>query len=166
MKVAFAATAFVITMVFATRPLSSVSHAAQASTPPGSDDLSGLYSCTGTTAGGTEYRGAVEIVRHENTYQLLWMLPPREQHLGLGIVGVDHKNLAVSYFSELPGVVMYRIDTSNGTTRLIGQWTEPSADGEVFSEQLVRIGPGSGKLHFKIVPRPTEAAVGLPKRPA
>jgi hypothetical protein len=173
MKIAVAVTAFLVTMVVVTLPGNSISQGAQASPPapapapaPEPDDLSGLYACNGLTADGGEYRGTVEIVRHEGTYQLLWMLPPREQHLGIGIVGIDHKNLAVSYFGDVPGVVIYRIERSERAMRLIGEWTVVSADGEVFSEQLVRVGPNSGRLHFKVVPRPAGTSGASPRRPA
>jgi hypothetical protein len=166
MKAAFAATASVLTMLSVAAPISTMTRAAPSSASPAAGDLSGLYSCTGKTAGGRGYRGAVEIVRHENTYQLLWMLPPEEPHLGIGIVGADRKDLAVSYFGELPGVVIYRIDRSDGATRLVGEWTEVAADGEIFSEELVRIGPGSGHLYFKMVPPKTDASRGMPRRPA
>src|SRR5687767_3825870 len=83
------------------------------SVPPGADhdngtdgNLVGVYACQGLTPKGAEYRGTVEIVRHNGTYQLLWTFRD-ERQVGIGIVSGDV--LAVSYFGGMPGLVVYRI---------------------------------------------------------
>ena len=54
--------------------------------------------------------------------------------MGLGIR--DGDMLAVSFFSaDNGGVVLYRIDG----TRLVGHWSAPLTDGQVFEETLTRV---------------------------
>jgi len=123
----------------------------QAAPKAAAADLAGMYRCEGTTAEGHSYRGVVDIVRHASTYQLMWMLGG-EQHVGLGIVTDDGRNLAVSYFGDMPGVVSYRVVRDATSARLIGQWTAIAADGQVYTETLTRVGPGSGRLYFRVEP--------------
>jgi hypothetical protein len=54
--------------------------------------------------------------------------------VGMGIRTGDV--LAVSYLSGLPGVVAYRIEEGD---RLVGEWTVAGAEGELFSETLVKV---------------------------
>jgi hypothetical protein len=117
-----------------------VMHSAPA-TPAGdlTGDLTGVYACEGVRPDGVVYRGIVEIVRHADTYRIRWFLPPREQHFGLGIVSGNV--LAVSYFGDLLGVVVYRINHDGDTTRLVGRWTAAAAPGRVFTETLTAVPP-------------------------
>jgi hypothetical protein len=108
--------------------------------PPPNDhgrDLAGLYACEGLGPDGATYRGMVEIVRQEEAYAVLWVLPPHGQHLGLGLVTGDV--LAVSYFSNPPGIVAYQIEHDGGQRRLVGRWTEFAASGRVFTETLTAL---------------------------
>jgi hypothetical protein len=105
--------------------------------PPAGDKIAGLYACEGIRPDGVAYRGVVQIVRHDNTYHLLWTLAPDEQYLGIGIL--SEGVLAVSYFGGLPGVVVYRIGEGQLGPQLTGRWTVVEADGQVFSETLTRL---------------------------
>jgi hypothetical protein len=113
-------------------------------------DLTGIYACAGVRHDGLAYRGLVEIVRHEDTYRVGWFLPPREHHFGLGVVSGNV--LAVSYFGDLPGVVAYRIEKGDGTTRLVGRWTAVAAPGRVYTETLTAVPPG--EHHSPVPPHP------------
>jgi hypothetical protein len=106
-------------------------------------DLSGVYACEGVRPDGEVYRGVVEIVRHEETYRVRWVLPPAEQHLGLGLVAGDV--LAVTYFGGLPGVVGYRIEHEGDVTRLVGRWAVLERSGRVFTEMLTLL-PRGGQI--------------------
>jgi hypothetical protein len=106
--------------------------------PPAADaDLTGVYACEGVRPDGAAYRGTVEIVRHDGTYELLWTLPPHEQYVGIGMV--SGSVLAVSYFGGMPGLVVYRIEAGDKGPRLVGQWTVVDADGHVFPETLTKV---------------------------
>ena len=124
-------------------------------------DLAGVYSCEGLLPDGTTYRGTVEIVRHANTFQLLWTMSPERRYLGLGLV--NGNTMAVSYFGGFGGVVAYQIVRGDRGPTLVGQWSEIHADGLVFTETLKKVGPSSGKLHFRV---PPAALHGRPGRPA
>lgn len=115
-------------------PIESISNSVK---PPTDEDLGGTYRCEGTMPNGSGYTGTVHIVRHNGTYQVLWTLGPRERYLGIGIV--SDKVLAVSYFTGVPGLVVYRVEHTAKGPRLVGQWTAPEADGRVFVETLTRL---------------------------
>jgi hypothetical protein len=100
-------------------------------------DLSGVYVCQGTLPNGRVYGGTVVLIRHQNTYQLLWTLTETEQYLGLGILHGD--TLAVSVFGGGGGVVSYQVDRTAPGIRLKGQWTVVEADGRLFGESLTRV---------------------------
>lgn len=116
-------------------------------------DIAGLYECQGLTPDGKLYQGIVQIARNNGTYQLLWTLGPEEHHLGIGLLSGDV--LAVSYFGGSPGVVAYRVEQGSDGPRLLGEWTVPDADGEVFREVLTRIGDGA-ELPLPL-PRPQDS---------
>ena len=101
-------------------------------------DITGIYECEGTTANGSPYKGTVEIVRNNGTYEVLWVFGPREQYLGFGVV--NENVLAVSVLAGMPGVVAYKIEKSDKGSRLLGQWTVPNAEGRVFTETLTKVG--------------------------
>jgi hypothetical protein len=47
-------------------------------------DLAGVYICTGKNFDGTTYEGVVEIVRHNDTFQLVWFIDSEVVALGGG----------------------------------------------------------------------------------
>ena len=103
-------------------------------TPILAQDLSGMYQCEGVGPNGTKYRGIVEIAKNDQTYRLRWTIRPDGVYLGIGILRGDE--LAVSYFGQVLGVVLYQIEKG---PRLVGQWTVMGADGQVFSETLTKM---------------------------
>ena len=96
-------------------------------------DLSGVYQCEGVGPNGKPYRGTVEIAKNEQTYRVKWTIAPDGVYLGIGILKDDM--LAVSYFGQVVGVVLYKIEKG---PRLVGEWTVIGADGQVFSETLTK----------------------------
>jgi hypothetical protein len=103
--------------------------------PQSKDTLDGVYECQGVGPNGDMYHGIVEIGKNDHTYRLQWRLAGDDTvYLGLGIVKGD--TLAVSYFGETVGVVLYRIEDG---PKLIGEWTVVGADGEVYSETLTKV---------------------------
>ena len=96
-------------------------------------DLAGLYICDGVNPDGRPYQGIVEIVKHHDTYQLLWSFESEVVAMGLGIRSGNV--LAVMHYSGLPGVIAYRIEQG---PRLVGEWTVAGADGALFSETLTK----------------------------
>ena len=119
-------------------------------------DIAGVYECQGTTANGTAYRGTVEIVRNNGTYEVLWVFGPREQYLGFGVI--NDNVLAVSVLAGMPGVVAYKIEKSDKGSRLLGQWTVPNAEGKVFSETLTKVGNATNR------PRPSKPESSAPPK--
>jgi hypothetical protein len=96
--------------------------------------LPGIYECHGVGADGREYRGAVVIEPDGNRFLLQWYISPELTAVGLGIREGDV--LAVSFFStDAGGVVLYRIDGQ----RLVGHWSAPLTNGQVFEETLTRM---------------------------
>lgn len=119
-------------------------------------DITGMYECEGTTANGTSYKGTVEIARNNGTYEVLWVFGPREQYLGFGIV--NENVLAVSVLAGMPGVVAYKIESTEKGSRLVGQWTVPNAEGKVFSETLTKVGNATNR------PRPPKPQTAEPPK--
>jgi hypothetical protein len=127
-------------------PFGPSSHAAPPSatatvaTTPIEDDaeapLVGTYDCQGVEPDGTPYHGLVQIVANHGTYDVIWIFSSGQQYAGLGVVNGDV--LAVSYFTNRPGVVAYKIEHSDTTPKLSGQWTVVGA-GRVFNETLTRV---------------------------
>jgi hypothetical protein len=103
-------------------------------TPILAQDLTGRYQCEGVGPNGTRYRGVVEIARNDQTYRLRWTIPPDGVYLGIGIISGDE--LAASYFGQVLGVVLYKIEKG---PRLVGQWTVTGAEGQVYSETLTKL---------------------------
>jgi hypothetical protein len=95
--------------------------------------LPGVYECQGTGADGRAYRGAVVIEPDGSRFLLRWFISAELTAVGLGIREGDM--LAVSFFSaDAGGVVLYRIDGE----RLLGHWSAPLTNGQVFEETLTR----------------------------
>lgn len=103
--------------------------------PASKINLVGVYRCEGVNPNGTRYRGRVEISKDENTYRLRWTMA-HGTSLGIGIVTGD--TLAVSYFTGANvGVVVYKIQKG---AQLVGEWALLGADGQLYPEELTRIG--------------------------
>src|SRR2546428_390438 len=96
-------------------------------------ELAGVYICDGVGPDGLPYQALVEIVKHNDTYQLLWWFESEVVGIGLGIRSADV--LAVMHYSGLPGVIAYKIEEG---PCLVGEWTVAGADGVVFSETLTK----------------------------
>ncbi len=120
--------------------------AVTASTRATPSDLAGLYICDGVGPDGSPYQALVEIVKNNDTYQLMWWSESEVVGIGLGIRSGDV--LAVMHYSGLPGVVAYRIEQG---PRLVGQWTVAGADGVVFSETLTK---APDEIRAPSTPRP------------
>ena len=113
--------------------------AAPLATPENADSealLTGTYDCQGVEPDGTPYRGVVQIVPNHGTYDVIWLFSSGQQYSGLGVVNGDV--LAVSYFTNRPGVVAYKIESGEKGPQLQGQWTVVGA-GAVFRETLKRM---------------------------
>jgi hypothetical protein len=98
--------------------------------------LVGTYDCQGVEPDGTPYHGLVQIVANRGSYDVVWIFASGQQYAGLGVVNGDV--LAVSYFTNRPGVVAYKIENSDSGPKLQGQWTVAGA-GRVFNETLKRM---------------------------
>ena len=98
--------------------------------------LVGTYDCQGVEPDGTPYQGLVQITPNRGSYDVLWIFGSGQQYTGLGVVNGDV--LAVSYFTNRPGVVAYKIEHTDKGPRLQGQWTVVGA-GKVFQETLTRV---------------------------
>jgi len=122
--------AFVLTCVLTL--LASSAYANQA--PP---DLSGKYSCVGTSDQGGKYTGEVEIKKVNKGYEITWIVG-KTKYAGIGFV--DDGRLSVAWAMKTPqgvaiGVVVYKIQ-NNG--RLEGKWTDPALRG-IYDETLIPI---------------------------
>jgi hypothetical protein len=104
-------------------------------------------------ADGREYRGAVIIEPDGNRFVLQWYVASQLTAIGLGIR--EGNMLAVSFFgADAGGVVLYRIDGA----RLVGQWSAPVANGQVYGETLTRVAdppPAADPPTEKPKPRPS-----------
>src|ERR1044071_7932708 len=106
--------------------------AASAQTRDGSD-LVGMYVCDGINPDGSPYRGLVEITKYRDAFQVQWTFHEQVAAIGIGIRSGDV--LAVTYFSNVPGVVAYHIEKGS---RLVSEWTGGGAEGALFSETLTK----------------------------
>ena len=95
-------------------------------------DLGGIYLCEGINPDGTPYKGVVEITPTADTYLVRWTM---SEQLTTGVGIFSGGVLAVSYFGNTPGVVVYRREGS----RLVGQWTMGSSNGQVYAETLTKL---------------------------
>jgi hypothetical protein len=96
--------------------------------------LPGVYECQGVGADGKQYRGAVVIEPDGSRFLLQWYISAELSAVGLGIR--EGNMLAVSFFSaDAGGVILYRIDGQ----RLVGHWSAPLTNGQVFEETLTRM---------------------------
>ena len=103
-------------------------------TPDPATDLPGIYDCQGTGADGQPYRGAVIIEPDGSRFVVRWIIASELTAVGVGIR--EGNMLAVSFFGpESGGIVLYRIDGQ----KLIGHWSAPLAEGQVFEETLTRM---------------------------
>jgi hypothetical protein len=104
---------------------------------PGSAEpagLAGVYEFQGMGADGRPYRGAVVIEPDGDRFLLQWFISRELSAVGLGIR--EGNMLAVSFFSaDAGGVILYRIDGQ----RLVGHWSAPLTNGQVFEETLTRM---------------------------
>jgi hypothetical protein len=122
--------------------------AAPVASPANAEDealLTGTYDCQGMEPDGTPYRGLVQIVPNHGTYDVVWMFSSGQHYAGLGVVNGDV--LAVSYFTNRPGVVAYKIEKRQAGPQLQGQWTVVGA-GAVFRETLTRVTREVRQLEF------------------
>lgn len=138
-----------------------------AETPaPVPTDLPGIYECQGTGADGRPYRGAVIIDPDGSRFVVRWIIASELTAVGVGIR--EGNMLAVSFFGpDSGGVVLYRIDGE----RLIGHWSAPLAEGQVFEETLTRVAsppePSSTAPQTPSTETPSTAPQALPRqRPA
>ncbi len=133
---------------------------AQTAAPAPAAGLPGVYECQGTGANGKAYRGAVVIQPDGNRFVLQWYVGTQLTAIGLGLR--EGNILAVSFFGpDAGGVILYKIDGA----RLVGQWSAPVADGQVFEETLTRVAdtppaatpPSSAPPSAPSKPRPSGA---------
>src|ERR1044072_7800141 len=132
-----------------------VGRAAEPSAPD-APDLPGIYECQGTGADGRPYRGAVIIEPDGGRFVVRWIIASELTAVGVGIR--EGNMLAVSFFGpDSGGVVLYRIDGQ----RLVGHWSAPLAEGQVFEETLTRVAnpptPSSAPSPAPARPRPSQA---------
>jgi hypothetical protein len=98
--------------------------------------LVGTYDCQGVEPDGKPYRGLVQIIGRANLYEVVWIFGASQQYAGFGVVNGDA--LAVSYFTNRPGVVAYKIEKGEKGPKLTGHWTVAGA-GASFRETLTRM---------------------------
>jgi hypothetical protein len=108
----------------------------------GPTDLDGVYESRGTNPDGTEYRGAVHILRQGDRFLVAWMTPRAAGEallLELTSVGVGIRTgdtLAVSYVTgKALGVAAYQIGHDG---QLVGRWTT-AGDDTVHAEILTKL---------------------------
>jgi len=111
-----------------------VGRAAEKAAAADQTELPGIYECQGTGADGRPYRGAVIIEPDGSRFVVRWIIASELTAVGVGIR--EGNMLAVSFFGpDSGGVVLYRIDGQ----RLLGHWSAPLAEGQVFEETLTRV---------------------------
>ena len=118
--------------------------------------LAGTYDCQGVEPDGTPYHGVVQIVPNRGSYDVVWTFGTGQQYAGLGVV--NGNVLAVSYFTNRPGVVAYTIEQTDKGPRLQGQWTVVGA-GQVFKETLTRLSREVKRIERPPEPRPQPAPI-------
>lgn len=125
--------------------------------------LTGTYDCQGVEPDGTPYRGVVQIVPNRGTYDVIWVFSSGQHYAGLGVVNGDV--LAVSYFTNRPGVVAYKIEKRQTGPQLQGQWTVVGA-GAVFRETLTRVTREVRQLEIAPPEQPRREPLSRNLRPA
>ena len=98
--------------------------------------LVGTYECQGVEPDGTPYRGLVQIIGNAGLYEVIWIFGSGQRYTGFGVVNGDA--LAVSYYTNRPGVVAYKIEKGEKGPKLTGHWTVAGA-GASFRETLTRV---------------------------
>ncbi len=98
--------------------------------------LVGTYDCQGAEPDGTPYRGVVQIIGSAGLYEVVWVFHSGQQYRGFGVVNGDA--LAVSYYTNRPGVAAYKIERGDKGPKLTGHWTVAGA-GAAFRETLTRL---------------------------
>ena len=105
-------------------------------------DLDGVYASRGINPDGSEYHGAVHILRHGDRFIVTWMSPRAAGEgllLELTSVGVgilSGGTLAVSYVAGATvGIAVYEIGQDG---QLAGRWTT-AGDDNVHSETLTKL---------------------------
>ncbi len=98
--------------------------------------LVGTYQCQGVEPDGTPYHGLVQMTGSAGLYEVIWLFHSGQQYRGFGVVNGDA--LAVSYYTNRPGVVAYKIESGDKGPRLTGHWTVAGA-GAAFRETLTRL---------------------------
>jgi hypothetical protein len=124
--------------------------------------LVGTYDCQGVEPDGKPYRGLVQITGSANLYEVIWIFGTSQQYAGFGVVNGDA--LAVSYFTNRPGVVAYKIEKGEKGPRLTGHWTVAGA-GASFRETLTRMSAKVTRLP-RPEPPPAPAPIIRHLRPA
>ena len=97
-------------------------------------DLSGSYVCVGTTAGGKQYTGEVEIKKVRQGYQVVWQVAGAK-YAGVGFVDEGRLNVAWATRQNnviVTGVIVYEIQ-KNG--EMHGKWVDAGL-GAVNTEKL------------------------------
>jgi hypothetical protein len=111
-------------------------------TASGQTDLDGVYVSRGINPDGSEYRGAVQILRDGDRFLVSWISPRAAGEallleltsVGVGIRSAD--TLAVSYVAgPAIGIVVYQIGHDG---QLVGRWTT-AGDEKVYSETLTKL---------------------------
>jgi hypothetical protein len=125
--------------------------------------LVGTYTCEGVEPDGTPYQGIVQIYPNAGSYDVIWLFASGQEYHGLGVVNGDV--LAVSYFTNRPGVVAYKIENGEKEPRLQGQWTVVGA-GAVFAETLTRVSREVKPIQRQPQPRRTPSVLPRHLRPA
>lgn len=98
-------------------------------------DFSGKYLADGMSNGGRGYKAMVEILREGEVYQVIWAMGPNEGYMGIGMA--EGQALCVGWsIGQVPGVVVYKPDTAEGSKKLIGRWTAPGSRGKTYTETL------------------------------
>ena len=121
-------------------------------------EVAGTYSCQGIDSTGTRYSGTAVIGKWGDAYFVRWRMGDRTVAIGVGLR--TGNSLAVSYYGNATGVVLYTIDNQ----RLVGHWTQPGSHGVVFTETLTRI--PQDELHAPPTPPTDSAPFELSGRPA
>jgi hypothetical protein len=115
---------FIVILVGTTASLS-------AATPK--TDITGIYSCHGTTPQGSAYAGSVEISDNGDGYTISWSIGDAG-HTGTAILVDDHLSSSWGVRGSTFGIVVYKVENDG---KLIGKWLD-SSGGKLGAETLVR----------------------------